>query len=127
MLNDIKRWMQLKEELHSKQDEVKELQRICDDLQELVWENLYINECVDNITLENQIIFRSLRLYASAHNKSELLYWLSLHNEDYIITEVLNAGTLSSWAKNRMEADKDLPKEVHVYYKPSLQVRKKKN
>lgn len=125
MIENMKRWLTLRETIDKKEEELKELKNEYDALQDIIWEAMYCDD-VDSIVVSGQLIFRTLRLFASPQDKMGFMQWLSVHNEDYIIQEVIHAGTLASWIKDRQEHSKPVPEELlNIYFKPSLGVRKK--
>jgi len=121
----MKRLLQLRENIHEKEEELKAIKEEYDTLQDIIWEAMYCDD-VDSVVVSGLLIFRTLRLFASPQDKLGFFQWLSIHNEDYIIQEVIHAGTLVSWIKDRQEHKKPVPEELlNIYFKPSLGVRKK--
>ena len=125
MIENIKRYLNLHRNIQAKEEELKELKEEYDKLQSLIWEAMYCDD-VDSIVVSGQLVFRTLRLFATPQDKLGFFQWLSIHNEDYIIQEIIHAGTLASWVKDRQEHAKSIPEELlNIYFKPSLGVRKK--
>ena len=125
MIENIKRYLNLHRNIQAKEEELKELKEEYDKLQSLIWEAMYCDD-VDSIVVSGQLVFRTLRLFATPQDKMAFMQWLSIKNEDYIIQEVIHAGTLASWVIDRQEHKKPIPEELlNIYFKPSLGVRKK--
>lgn len=51
--------------------------------------------------------------------------WLRSHGAESLVTETVNASTLSAYAKSKVEAGEDLPEDLfNVYILPSVSVTK---
>jgi len=125
MIENMKRLLNLRRSIDEKEEELKKLKAEYDQLQNLLWEAMYCDD-IDSIVVSGQLIYRTLRLLVSPQNKPAFMQWLAIHNEDYVIQEVIYAGTLASWIKDRQEHKKPIPEELlNIYFKPSLGVRKK--
>ena len=77
------------------------------------------------VTTEAGTFYRRDDLYASAEDKPAAFAWLREHGYGELITETVNARTLTAFVKELREAGKEVPKGVKLTIKKRIGVRAK--
>jgi hypothetical protein len=77
------------------------------------------------VTTEAGTFYRRDDLYASTEDKSAAYAWLREHGHGALITETVNARTLTAFVKECQEAGKEVPKGVKLTVKKRIGVRAK--
>lgn len=122
-LADLKR---RKKEL---EDELKEVNAMIAKTDEEL-STIMLEEELQSFNRNGQTFYVNTKTYASAvpDKKHELFAWLKNHGYGDMVTETVNANTLSAWVREQLEESESLPEGleelVNVYEKTTVGIRK---
>jgi len=120
---------ELKDRKKALDDELKAVNaRIAEVEEEL--SNRMLEEEIQSFQRSGKTFYVTTKVFANAvpERKNDLFVWLKEHGFGDMITETVNANTLSAWVREQLEESESLPEGleelVNVYEKTSVGIRK---
>jgi len=89
-----------------------------------------VEEEIQSFQRSGKTFYVTTKVFASAvpERKAELFAWLKEHGFGDMVTETVNANTLSAWVREQLEESESLPEGleelVNVYEKTTVGIRK---
>ena len=122
---------ELKDRKKALDDELKAVNsRIAEVEEQLA--NKMVEEEIQSFQRSGKTFYVTTKVFASAvpERKAELFAWLKEHGFGDMVTETVNANTLSAWVREQLEESETLPEDleelVNVYEKTTVGIRKAK-
>ena|SRR5690606_27570624 len=119
----------LKERKKELEDTLKEVNARIATVEEILSTRM-LEEEVQSFNRNGKTFYVQTKTFASAvpERKHELFAWLKDHGFGDMVTETVNANTLSAWVREQLEESESLPEGleelVNVYEKTTVGIRK---
>lgn len=111
------------------EDRLKEINAEIEKVDAELAERMLAEE-VQNFSRNGQTFYlnTTVRASAKADRKQDLFQWFKEHGLGDMVTETVNANTLSAWVREQLEESDELPEGleelVNVYEKTTVGIRK---
>lgn len=119
----------LKERKKELEDMLKEVNERIATVEEILSTRM-LEEELQSFNRNGKTFYVQTKTFASAvpERKAELFQWLKDHGFGDMVTETVNANTLSAWVREQLEESESLPEGleelVNVYEKTTVGIRK---
>lgn len=120
---------ELKDRKKALDDELKAVNARIAEVEEQLASKM-VEEEIQSFQRSGKTFYVTTKVFASAvpERKVELFAWLKDHGFGDMVTETVNANTLSAWVREQLEESESLPEGleelVNVYEKTSVGIRK---